>query len=91
MGVAEHLIGHHLRGRKANWTVVERLEDFCARRGHGLLELAFSWLKARPCVASVIAGATKAEQVEQNVAAVSWALTPDDLAEIARLSRPPDR
>jgi aryl-alcohol dehydrogenase-like predicted oxidoreductase len=75
----------------ANWTILERLEDFCARRGHSLLELAFSWLKARPAVASVIAGATKPEQVEQNVKAASWALTPDDLAEIARLSRPPDR
>jgi aryl-alcohol dehydrogenase-like predicted oxidoreductase len=71
----------------ANWTILERLEDFCARRGHSLLELAFSWLKARPAVASVIAGATKPEQVEQNVKAASWALTPDDLAEIDRLSR----
>jgi len=70
----------------ANWTIVERLEDFCARRGHGLLELAFSWLKARPAIASVIAGATKPEQVEQNVKAASWALTPDDLAEIDRLT-----
>jgi aryl-alcohol dehydrogenase-like predicted oxidoreductase len=71
----------------ANWTILERLEDFCARRGHSLLELAFSWLKARPAVASVIAGATKPEQVEQNVKAASWALTPDDLAEIDRLTR----
>jgi aryl-alcohol dehydrogenase-like predicted oxidoreductase len=71
----------------ANWTILERLEDFCARRGHSLLELAFSWLKARPAVASVIAGATKPEQVEQNVKAASWELTPDDLAEIDRLSR----
>jgi aryl-alcohol dehydrogenase-like predicted oxidoreductase len=70
----------------ANWTIVERLEDFCARRGHGLLELAFSWLAARRPVASVIAGATKPEQVEQNVRAASWALTPDDLAEIDRLT-----
>src|SRR6202035_4698491 len=46
----------------ANWAIVERLEDFCARRGHGLLELAFSWLASRPAVASVIAGATKPEQ-----------------------------
>jgi aryl-alcohol dehydrogenase-like predicted oxidoreductase len=74
----------------ANWAIVERLEDFCARRGHSLLELAFSWLKARPAVASVIAGATKPEQVEQNVRAADWALTPDDLAEIDRLTRPPD-
>jgi len=70
----------------ANWTIVERLEEFCARRAHGLLELAFSWLKARPCVASVIAGATTAEQVAQNVSAASWALTGDDLAEIDRLT-----
>jgi aryl-alcohol dehydrogenase-like predicted oxidoreductase len=71
----------------ANWTMVERLEDFCASRGHGLLELAFSWLAARPAVASVIAGATKPEQLEQNVKAVSWALSADDLAEIDRLSK----
>jgi aryl-alcohol dehydrogenase-like predicted oxidoreductase len=70
----------------ANWTIVERLEDFCARRGHSLLELAFSWLLARRPVASVIAGATKPEQVEQNVKAAGWALTADDLAEIDRLT-----
>ena len=48
---------------EANWRIVERLEDFCARRGRTLLELAFSWLAARPTVASVIAGATQPEQV----------------------------
>ena len=70
----------------ANWAIVERLEDFCARRGHGLLELAFSWLLARRPVASVIAGATKPEQLEQNVKAAGWALTADDLAEVDRLT-----
>jgi aryl-alcohol dehydrogenase-like predicted oxidoreductase len=70
----------------SNWTIVEGLEDFCARRGHGLLELAFSWLAARPPVASVIAGATRPEQVEENVKAAGWALTRDDLAEIDRLT-----
>ena len=70
---------------EANWRIVERLEDFCARRGRTLLELAFSWLAARPTVASVIAGATQPEQVEANVRAVEWSLTPEDLAEIDRL------
>ena len=70
---------------EANWGIVERLEDFCARRGRTLLELAFSWLAARPTVASVIAGATQPEQVEANVRAVEWNLTPEDLAEIDRL------
>jgi aryl-alcohol dehydrogenase-like predicted oxidoreductase len=73
----------------ANWAIVERLEDFCMRHGHGLLALAFSWLAARPAVASVIAGATKPEQVEQNVGAIGWALTPEDLAEIDRLTGTP--
>ena len=70
----------------ANWTIVERLGDFCAKRGHTLLELAFGWLAARPYVASVIAGATRPEQVEQNVKAAGWALTHEDLLEVDRLT-----
>jgi len=72
---------------EGNWRVVERLEDFCATRGHTLLELAFGWLAARPGVASVIAGATKPEQLEQNVKAVGWKLTPEDMAEVDRLTK----
>jgi aryl-alcohol dehydrogenase-like predicted oxidoreductase len=71
---------------QANWQIVERLEAFCSQRGHTLLELAFSWLAARPVVASVIAGATKPEQVEQNAKVVDWELTPADLAEIDKLT-----
>ena len=70
-----------------NWQIVERLDEFCAKRGRSLLELAFSWLAARPRVCSVIAGATRPEQVEQNVKATDWVLTPDDMAEIDRLTK----
>ena len=70
----------------ANWAIVERLEGFCAERGHSLLELAFSWLLRRPTVTSVIAGATKAEQLEQNVAAAGWALTADEMAAIDKIT-----
>jgi len=69
-----------------NWTIVERLAGFAAQRGHTLLELAFSWLLRRPAVASVIAGATKPEQVEQNVRAAAWALTPQEMQEIDALT-----
>jgi len=72
---------------EGNWQIVERLDEFCAKRGRSLLELAFSWLTARPAVCSVIAGATRPEQVEQNVKAVDWVLTPEDLAEIDRLTK----
>ena len=51
----------------AVWNVVERLEGFAAEHGHSLLDLAFGWLLSRPMVASVIAGATRPEQVEANV------------------------
>jgi aryl-alcohol dehydrogenase-like predicted oxidoreductase len=69
-----------------NWAIVERLEGFAAERGHTLLELAVSWLASRPQVASVIAGATRPEQVEQNVGAAGWALTEAEMQEIDRLT-----
>jgi aryl-alcohol dehydrogenase-like predicted oxidoreductase len=72
---------------EANWQIVERLADFCATRGHSLLELAFSWLAAQPAVASVIAGATKPGQVEENVRAADWALTAEELTEIDGITR----
>jgi aryl-alcohol dehydrogenase-like predicted oxidoreductase len=69
-----------------NWRIVDALTAFAAARGHTLLELAMSWLASRPFVASIIAGATRPEQVEQNVAAVGWAPSPADLAEIDRIT-----
>ena len=68
-----------------NWQQVERLGQFCARRGRSMLELAFSWLAAQPTVASVIAGATRPEQIAQNAAAAGWTLNAEDLAELDRL------
>jgi aryl-alcohol dehydrogenase-like predicted oxidoreductase len=69
-----------------NWDVVERLEGFAIERGHTLLELAISWLARRPKVASVIAGATRPEQVEQNVRAAGWALTDEEMQAIDRMT-----
>jgi aryl-alcohol dehydrogenase-like predicted oxidoreductase len=69
-----------------NWAIVERLERFAAECGRTLLELAVSWLTCRPQVASVIAGATRPEQVEQNVGAAGWALTEAEMQEIDRLT-----
>jgi aryl-alcohol dehydrogenase-like predicted oxidoreductase len=68
-----------------NWATVERLETFCAQRGHTLLQLAFGWLAAQPCVSSVIAGATHPDQIEQNVRAAEWIPTPEELREVDAL------
>jgi aryl-alcohol dehydrogenase-like predicted oxidoreductase len=51
-----------------------------------LLDIAMSWIASRPLVASVIAGATKPEQVEANVKAASFVLTAEDLAELDKLT-----
>ena len=68
-----------------NWVIVDALEKFAFERGHTLLELAVSWLAVQPTVSSVIAGATKPEQVEQNVLAAGWDLTSEELVEIGAL------
>jgi aryl-alcohol dehydrogenase-like predicted oxidoreductase len=65
-----------------NLAVVERLIEFSESRGRTILELAFSWLLRRPAVASVIAGATSAEQARDNAGAAGWQLTDAELAEV---------
>ncbi len=69
-----------------NVGIVEKLKAFATERGHSMLELAFSWLASRDQVSSVIAGATTPEQVEQNAKAVAWKMTPDEIAEIDRIT-----
>jgi aryl-alcohol dehydrogenase-like predicted oxidoreductase len=69
-----------------NWRIVGALEDFAASRDRSLVELAVSWLLRDDVVASVIAGATTPEQVEQNVGAAGWTLSAEDLAEIDRIT-----
>jgi aryl-alcohol dehydrogenase-like predicted oxidoreductase len=62
--------------------LVENLTAWAEERGHTILDLAFAWLLAKPAVASVIAGATKVDQVKTNVEAGSWKLTPAEVAEV---------
>ena len=70
-----------------NEDIVEKLQAFAQARGHSMLELAFSWLASRPQVSSVIAGATRVEQVEQNVKAIDWALSAGEIAEIDAITK----
>ena len=68
---------------EANWRIARRSWAISPRqRGHSMVELAFSWLLSRAPVSSVIAGATKPEQIRANVQAGNWVLTQEELAEI---------
>ena len=66
----------------ANFDLLDKLEAFCEARGHTVLELAFAWLLANDAVSSVIAGATRVEQIIGNAKAASWQLTADEVAEV---------
>lgn len=70
-----------------NLDKVEVLIKFAESRGHTILELAISWLLAHRVVASVIAGATSAEQVRANASGAGWKLSTTDLDEIDSLLR----
>ena len=72
-----------------NFDIVEKLSAFAEDRGHAIGELAIAWLLANPTVCSVIAGASRPEQVVQNVAAADWTLTPDDLKAVDDIIPPP--
>lgn len=65
-----------------NFAILGRLESFCAERGRSILELAFAWLLANPNVSSVIAGATRAEQIEANAASAEWTLSADEISAV---------
>ena len=73
----------------APWDAIEAFEAFAAARGIGLLEATFGWFLARPELSSVIAGATRPEQVRANAAAgAAWRPTDAELAEIDGLFPP---
>ena len=68
--------------------IVERLEAFASARDHTLLDMAMSWLAAKEAIASVIAGATKPEQVRANAAAVGWKLGDAERKEVDEITKP---
>ena len=68
-----------------NWSLLGKLQSFAGERGHSVAELAFSWLLGNPVVPSVIAGATKPEQVTANAQAAGWQLSDDEMAEIREM------
>jgi aryl-alcohol dehydrogenase-like predicted oxidoreductase len=74
------------RFQNADFDRIEALERFAAERGMDVLKVAIGGLAAQPAVASVIAGATRPEQVHANVAAMAWEPTDDDLAALDQAS-----
>jgi len=87
LATTQRLADRYLTER--NWEIAERLGDFATGRGHTMLELAFSWLLSQSPVSSVIAGATRPEQLEQNVRAGDWKLDAEELAAVDGIAAGP--
>ena len=69
-----------------NFEVVDALSAWAASHDHSLLDLAFAWLIEKPVIPSIIAGATKADQVRANVAAAEWLLSAEEATEVDALA-----
>ncbi len=69
--------------------ILESLEALASEAGRSLLDLAISWLAAQPRVSSVIAGATKPDQVRANAAAADWVLSAGELKRVDEIVPPP--
>jgi aryl-alcohol dehydrogenase-like predicted oxidoreductase len=92
------LTGKYTRGEEATegrlagrevpetrWDRAEALQGYAEERGISLLEVAVGGLLAAPAVSSVIAGATRPEQVRANVAAGAWEPSADDVEALRAL------
>jgi aryl-alcohol dehydrogenase-like predicted oxidoreductase len=62
--------------------VVDALEDVAGEAGKTVPQVAINWLLRRPTVSSVIIGARNEEQLRQNLGAVGWSLTPEQVARL---------
>jgi 1-deoxyxylulose-5-phosphate synthase len=77
------VIRPELLGR-VSWDAMDRYQEFCDERGISMLEATLGWFLAQSPVTSVIAGATKPEQVLQNVAAgTAWTPSVDEVSAIS--------
>ena len=83
--VRQHMVSN------ANWHQLDRYASFAAARDMTQVEVAFSWLAAQEPVASVIAGATRVDQVQQNATALEHELTRDDLASLDDIFSPAEK
>ncbi|WP_347352028.1 aldo/keto reductase [Intrasporangium sp.] len=80
------LAGQHDRLADADWDTIEAVEAYAAQRGLQPVDVAIGGLSAQPAVASVIAGATRPEQVAENVRAGRWEPSAEDLAALDEIT-----
>ena len=69
------------------YQVVDAIDQIAAETGKTVPQIALNWLLGRPTVATVIIGRRSEEQLRQNLGAVDWNLTPDQVGAVGRGER----
>ena len=69
----------------ANWEKLAKFEAFAEESGHKVAELAIAWLLSHPWVSTVIIGATKPEQIQENLKGAAWKMTPEEVARVEQI------
>jgi aryl-alcohol dehydrogenase-like predicted oxidoreductase len=64
---------------------LDKLRAFAKERGHSTAELAIAWLLSHPWIPTVIAGATKPEQLDANLIGAEWKLTPEEVTQVEQI------
>lgn len=79
-GAVSQRVSRHLTD--ANYSMMEILEGFSRERGHTVVELAISWLLARPTVGSLLLGMRNTDHLAKNVRATQWQLSQEDIKDL---------
>ena len=77
------------RDDERNWRIVETVGEIAAEARRSPSQVALNWLLMRPGVSAPIVGARRVEQLEDNLGAVGWRLTPEQAARLEAVSAPP--
>jgi aryl-alcohol dehydrogenase-like predicted oxidoreductase len=72
------------------YRIVDALDKIAAQRGVSVAQVALNWVIRKPCVDTVIIGARNEQQLRDNIAAASWSLTPEEVAELDAASAIPE-
>lgn len=68
--------------------VVDVLDEIAKETGKSIAQISLNWLLQRPTVANIVIGARNEEQLKQNLGAVGWNLTEDQVARLDAVSEP---
>ncbi|MGH2820642.1 MAG: aldo/keto reductase [Actinomycetota bacterium] len=88
-GATENMEEHwDKRATERNWQIVDEVGSVAEETGRTYAQVALNWLLRKPWVSSPIIGATKLEQLEDNLGAVDWALAPEHVERLDKVSEP---